>query len=253
MDDLKASGVLGPKGNINSTLLYAPLSVDLPTSGGTLEAASARLHEISVGSLLPVVEGTKLPSDDVLHSRIRNRTMLLDKETGGTTEKSKRASKRPRWALEGKGTGRRAIVSKAVTKRARSSKVDIPPDQRKYEIYEPLAKIWQDYAKQVVGDGNMTQAGDKLLRMDLHGATVEISRSLDPNLVGVAGILIVETANTILVVTRRNKIVTVAKNCAFIRFSVGDIHTFELALPMIPYRASERSARKVKKKHMSMF
>lgn len=252
MDDATPDNALGPTENITAELLYAPLSGDLSTLSNTREASNHRPH-MSVGSLLPVVDGAKLPSDEVLHSRVRNRTMLLDKETGGETEKSKRATKRPRWAIEEKGTGRRPVVSKNAIKRARSSKVDIPHDQRQYEIYEPLAKMWQDYAKRVLGDGNMAQAGDRLLRMDLHGAFVEVSRSLDPGLVGVAGILIVETANTVLVITRRNKLVTVAKSCAFLRFSVGENSSFELALPMIPYRASERSARKIKKRHMSLF
>lgn len=243
---------VGLGGNISTELLYAPLSADLTTSSNNREAATHR-PQMSVGSLLPVVDGAKLPPDEVLHSRVRNRTMLLDKETNCEAEKSKRALKRPRWATEEKRTGRRPVVSNAAIKRARSSKIAIPHDQRRYEIYEPLAKMWQDYAKQVLGDGNMAQAGDRLLRMDLHGACVEVSRSLDPGLVGVAGILIVETANTVLVITRRNKLVTVTKSCAFLRFSVGIKNSFELALPMIPYRASERSARKVKKKHMALF
>lgn len=252
MDDATPDSAMGRGEIVSAELLYAPLGADLATSSNPREATNHR-SQMSVGSLLPVVDGAKLPSDEVLHSRVRNRTMLLDKETNCENEKSKRALKRPRWATEEKRTGKRPIVSKAAIKRARSSKVVIPHEQRQYEIYEPLAKMWQDYAKQVLGDGNMAQAGDRMLRMDLHGASVEVSRSRDPGLVGVAGILIVETANTVLLITRRNKLVTVTKNCAFLRFTVGEKHSFELALPMIPYRASERSARKVKKKHMALF
>lgn len=251
MEGATPDGALGSEENITTELLYAPLSADLHVSHS--REATNELAPMSLGLLLPAVDGSTLPSDEVLHSRVRNRTLLLDKETSCEAEKSKRASKRPRWATEEKGTGRRPKVSKAAIKRARSSKVVVPCDQRRYEIYEPLARMWQDYAKQVLGDGNLSQAGDRLLRMDLHGACVEVSRSLDPGLVGVAGILIVETANTVLVITRRNKLITVSKTCTFLRFAVGDSHSFELALPLVPFRASERSARKVKKRHMSLF
>jgi ribonuclease P protein subunit POP4 len=88
--------------------------------------------------------------------------------------------------------------------------------------------------------------------MDLHGAEVEVVRARDPGLVGLRGILIIETANTILVVTRNNRVVTVAKNVAVVRVDVG-ARSFEIALPLLPYRASERSARKVKKKHLALF
>jgi ribonuclease P protein subunit POP4 len=231
--------------------LYASLATVL--GGGADDGARPRDAALSVGSLLPVPRGVKIPADDVLHGRLRNRTLLLDKETGASSA-APDASKRPRsrWSAEGRGTGSRAIVSREATKRARSSKVVIPKEEQRYEIYEPLAKMWQDYAEKVVGNGSMASAGDRLLRMDLHGAEVEVVRARDPNLVGIRGILILETANTVLVATRRGRVVTVPKNAVVVCLHIG-AGVFEFALPMLPYRASERSARKVKKRHMALF
>lgn len=237
-------------GVLKQDALYEPLAD--AAKGETSNTPASRNAPLSVTSLLPVPPGAAIPSDDTLHSRLRNRTLLLDKEAGvhaGTSApKSKRP--RPRWLTEGKGTGSRPIVSHKSTKRARSVKIVIPKEERKYTIYEPLAKLWSDYATKAVGDGNMATAGDRLLRMDLHGAQVEVVRSLDPGLVGISGILIIETSNTVLVISKSNKLYNVPKNTSIVRFRVGE-SAYELALPLLPYRASERSARKVKKRHFS--
>jgi ribonuclease P protein subunit POP4 len=248
---LRDQRVAKPTAVIREELLYSRLCEHLGNPAPA-RASSGDDAGLSIGSLLPVVHGAPAPPDDVLHGRAANRTMLLDKETGVSTSKAKQVRPRPRWATEGRGVGCRATVSKTSTKRARSSKVNIPAEEQQYDIYEPLSKLWDDYALKVIGDGNMPQAGDRLLRMDLHGARVEITRARDPGLVGVAGILVIESANIVLIVTRKNRLIAVPKDCAFVRIRIGS-QSFEIALPMILYRASERSARKVKKKHLALF
>lgn len=90
--------------------------------------------------------------------------------------------------------------------------------------------------------------GDRLLRMDLHGAVVEVVKATDVGLVGVRGVLVAETANTIILVTEKNRAVTVPKRVAVIRICVAGKRV-EMFLPALCYRASERSARKIKKRH----
>lgn len=132
-----------------------------------------------------------------------------------------------------------------VAKAKSAGKLRIPPSEQKYALYEPLADLWAQYAA-TISKGDSSKLGDKVLRMDLHGSTVEIVRSKDPGLLGKKGILIAETANTILVVLKEDRVITVPKNITVIRFAVGD-SVVELMLPALTYRSSERSARKMKK------
>jgi ribonuclease P protein subunit POP4 len=90
------------------------------------------------------------------------------------------------------------------------------------------------------------------VRLDWHGAVVEVTRARDPGLIGIKGTLIIETANTILVITEGNRVITVPKAAALVAVTIAN-RRFEIALPMLPYRASERSARKFKKKHLALF
>lgn len=236
---------------LNDDALYAPLAQTL--GGDDLPALPpGRAAELRISSLLPAPSGLSLPPDDALHARVRNRTLLLDKETAGRAASGAGSARRrkkapPRWKA---GAG--VSSSRKATRRARGMKVCIPKAQQKYAIYEPLAKLWQGYAKGVVGGSSVANAGDRMLRMDFHGALVEIVRARDPGLVGVAGILVAETAGTIVVVGKMNRAVTVPKNAAIAAVNVGE-RRFEIALPMLPYRSSERSARKLKKKHMELF
>lgn len=88
-----------------------------------------------------------------------------------------------------------------------------------------------------------------MVRMDLHGAYVEVVRARDVGLVGVNGVLVKETANTIVVVTKRDKAITVAKVAAVVRIEVLDLQV-EVFLAGLRYRAAERSARKIKKRYL---
>jgi ribonuclease P protein subunit POP4 len=190
---------------------------------------------------LPVPSGLRAPDDDTLHARVRNRSLLLDSVK---SEKDDRKTHEPKLA--------RRVVSRKSKRKARGGSVVVPEAEWKYDIYEPLAELWRSYADKVITGVDAVSAGDRVLRMDLHGAVVEVVRARDPGLVGLRGILIIETANTVLVVTKKNRVLTVPKNAAIIRVDFGE-KSFEIALPMLPYRASERSARKVKKKHLALF
>lgn len=91
--------------------------------------------------------------------------------------------------------------------------------------------------------------GDRILRMDLHGALVEVLRSRDPGLVAKTGILVAETANTVMLVTKQDRVLTLPKVVCLVAIKVADV-SVELFLPALRFRASERSARKMKKRHL---
>lgn len=249
-----------PEGNaldsvlLSAAKLYATLppelggdALDSTTSLGAAERS--RKGSLSVSSLLPQFPGAAPLRDEVLHERVRNRTLLLDKERSG--DRSSRHAQ-PLGSDLRRLPGAALVFRKAM-KRARSSKVVIPKKEQRYNIYVPLANLWRDYARNVVeGNGDINTIGERIIRMDMHGAEIHVVRAKDPGLVGLCGILILETANTVQIITRKNRLVTVPKSSAVIEIRV-DNRLFEIALPMLPYRASERSARKLKKKHMQVF
>lgn len=202
--------------------LYEPLPQRL---GGT----NARPSSVSLGSILPFPRGANIPAEDALNARVRNRALLLDSDS-----KVKKADTKLKSRKKG---------------RAAAGKVVIPKAEQKYELYVPLMQLWTDYASKLIKDENVTNYGDRVLRMDLHGAPVHVVRSRDPGLVGIKGILVAETANTIIVVTEKDRALTVPKNVAVIRIEFGKI-ALEISLPALQFRASERAARKIKKRHL---
>lgn len=202
--------------------LYEPLPKRL---GGS----NTRPSSVSLGSLLPFPPGAAAPVEEDLNARVRNRALLLDGDVKAKKDDDKVRSRR-------KG-------------RPAAGKVVIPKAEQKYELYIPLMQLWKEYASTVIKDDNMTNYGDRVLRMDLHGAPVEVIRSRDPGLVGVKGILVAETANTIIVVTEKNRALTLPKNVTVVRILFGKV-AVEISLPALQFRASERSARKIKKRHL---
>jgi len=207
-----------------SSGLYEPLPKSL---GGR----NARPVAAALGALLPFPPGARIPAEDSLNSSIRNRALLLDGDVPVKKEKPKNPPRRQR--------------------RAAAGKIVIPREEQKYDLYVPLMKLWQDYAAKLVSKESMHTCADRILRMDLHGAPVEVIRSRDPGLVGVSGILVAETANTIIVVVKEDRALTIPKNVSVISVQFRDI-SVEISLPALQFRASERSARKIKKRHLPM-
>lgn len=75
-------------------------------------------------------------------------------------------------------------------------------------------QLWNEYASKLINDDNVTNYGERVLRMDLHSAPVEVVRSRDSGLVGAKGILIAETANIVIhvVVTEKERAVMLPKH-----------------------------------------
>lgn len=180
-------------------------------------------------SLVPVRPKWK-PRGDSLAIQVEHKALVLDR---GKATPSKVANPKPTKS---------------------SGKLRIPVSEQKYALYVPLAKLWAEYASSIIENipinissaAAASKLGERILRMDLHGAHVEVVRSKDPGLVGKQGILIAETANTILLALKEDRVITVPKSVAVIRFDVGD-KSVEVMLPALTYRSSERSARKMKK------
>jgi ribonuclease P protein subunit POP4 len=85
---------------------------------------------------------------------------------------------------------------------------DIPPEGRKYEIYQPLLELWRGYAREVIGDARPVgrDAASKLCHADFHGAELSVVRSRCVSRVGIEGIVVRDTRFAFEVITRSNEV-----------------------------------------------
>lgn len=84
----------------------------------------------------------------------------------------------------------------------------VPKEARKYEIYEPLHKLWIGYIQEVLGENcaPVTPAtAAKLCSADFHGAELEVVRARCVSRVGLKGIVVKDTKFTFEIVTRKNE------------------------------------------------
>lgn len=229
-----------------------PLYGALPRSlGGT---KVDRAGPVDLSRALPVQSSIR-PSAETLNDAIVHKGISLSKgiqrkpgtSTGDPTQRrsiNDEKNRRQRANVpgirhnprrkRGGGGGRRLVLGK---------------DEQYFSLYEPLRRLWLEYARSLHAQDGGGGFAAKVLKMDLHGAPVRVDRANDPSLVGIQGILIAETANTVLVATKQDKVVTVPKNITVLHVLLDNLQ-IELYLPALAFRASERSARKIKKRHM---
>lgn len=229
--------------------LYEPLP-------SALGGRNTRPIAAAIGNLLPYPEGSNPPPEQEVNNSIRHKVLLLNSDVKrGTSSSATAGSGKSAIANVTDGGNALKNVTGIVSKRSGSKcgrpngkKLVIPQDERKYSIYVPLHNLWKQYASQLRYDDPEAFA-DRVIRMDLHGALITVVRSKDPSLIGKTGIIIAETANTVLIITKENRALTLPKNVCVISLEV-DSYRVEIYLPALAFRPSERSARKIKKKHM---
>lgn len=113
-------------------------------------------------------------------------------------------------------------------KRKRDLKIyEIPKDQRKWDIYVPIHRLWCAYMRSILGlDGekklSITPAGSGpvLASADYHGAIVTMVRSRCVTRVGIRGIVLKDTKYTFEVITEKNEIKTLPKEHSIFRFEI---------------------------------
>ncbi|XP_016066926.1 PREDICTED: ribonuclease P protein subunit p29 [Miniopterus natalensis] len=128
---------------------------------------------------------------------------------------------------------------------------DIKPEQQRYNLFLPLHELWKQYIRDLCNglkpDTQPQTIQAKLLKADLHGAIVSVTKSKCPSYVGVTGILLQETKHVFKIITKEDRLKVIPKlNCVFSMETDGFISyiygsKFQL-------RSSERSAKKFKAK-----
>ncbi|KAK4560947.1 hypothetical protein LTR86_004902 [Recurvomyces mirabilis] len=140
---------------------------------------------------------------------------------------------------------------------------EIPKEQRKYAIYEPLHRMWCEYMRDILGlkegkrafvDAN--SAGPLLVSADYHGALVEVVRSRCGSRVGRSGIVVRDTKFTFEVVTQQNELKILPKEHSIFRFEIpfedaaeGAVQSrplvFEIYGSQFENRAPDRANKKI--------
>uniref|UniRef100_A0A8C8ZWY1 Ribonuclease P protein subunit p29 n=1 Tax=Prolemur simus TaxID=1328070 RepID=A0A8C8ZWY1_PROSS len=128
---------------------------------------------------------------------------------------------------------------------------DIKPEQQRYSLFLPLHELWKQYIRDLCSglkpdtQPQMIQA--KLLKADLHGAIISVTKSKCPSYVGVTGILLQETKHVFKIITREDCLKVIPKlNCVF-AVEIDDFVSYIYG-SKFQLRSSERSAKKFKAK-----
>ncbi|KAF9160563.1 RNase P/RNase MRP complex subunit [Actinomortierella ambigua] len=184
-----------------------------------------------------VVQG--YDKEGTFNTKVKNKVFLLDnpaKDTNAAKEKVKEKKKRDRKA-------------KALNAREkRNLKVyDIPQDARQYIKYLPLHELWKSYMNEIFGGSTPIAFVQKLLKADLHGACITVTRSKCPSYVGQTGIMVQETEQTFQIITEKNALRTIPKQNSIFCIRFGE-NLFTIYGNHYRYRVAQRSAKKFKAK-----
>jgi ribonuclease P protein subunit POP4 len=75
-----------------------------------------------------------------------------------------------------------------------------------YGSYIPLYKLWKSYIHDIISSTPPSAYTTKIIKSDFHGAKMFVSKSKNPSLVGISGIVIKESKNCFYFVTKENKL-----------------------------------------------
>ncbi|KAH7130478.1 ribonuclease-like protein P complex subunit Pop4 [Dendryphion nanum] len=156
----------------------------------------------------------------------------------------------------------------SATKKRQLGLLEIPKEQRKYTIYEPLHNLWLGYLREILGvassEGSQQRwyvhtenAGSMIASADMHGALLEVVRSRCVSRVGLKGIVVRDSQYVFEVITKGDVIKTIPKEHTLFRLEIPppentDIpHTlkplvFELSGDLLQTRAPDRANKKYK-------
>lgn len=137
-----------------------------------------------------------------------------------------------------------------VRERKKMKLFKLEKDQQKYAMFEPMHEMWKEYMREIMMDYKKVTPDnpafqEKLLKADYHGALMTVKKSKCPSYVGVTGILLQETKNTMRLITKENVLKTIPKSSTIFCF---ELEGFEVTIygNNFKVKSSERSHRKFK-------
>lgn len=132
----------------------------------------------------------------------------------------------------------------------------LPTRQIKYEEALPLHSLWKGYMKEHLG----LSAGDQvpevydtgydafsklLVKTDLHGAKMYVTQSKCPTLVGLSGIVVLDTKNVLKLLGKDDRLRTIPKAECVFGMKFGNM-VFTIFGKHLCIRPAERSVKKIK-------
>lgn len=163
----------------------------------------------------------------IFRERVKQRPLLLRPSSPDPTLNAR--SKRQYERLQKAKAKRKSNKPKPLSAKQKRALCiyEIPKEQRKYAIYEPLHRLWCGYAREILGlsEGkrvyvDASSAGPILVSADYHGALVEVTRSRCVSRVGLKGFVVKDTKFTFEVVTGKDELKILPKEHTVFRFEV---------------------------------
>jgi len=172
---------------------------------------------------------------EIINAKLSDKIVLLDnvKEISKTENKIKKSKSKRK--------------SMGVKERKERGFYDIESDSIIYDTFLPLHELWKQYINDLIMEGGPAIVKSRLLKADFHGSIIYVSRSKCPSLIGISGIVLLETANTFKIVTKQNILKVIPKANTIFILQAGN-NEVTLYGNHFCYRAADRAARKFKSK-----
>ncbi|KAG9251884.1 Rof/RNase P-like protein [Emericellopsis atlantica] len=154
--------------------------------------------------------------------KIQHRKLHLRATSPPPSELNSRAARRRKRQAE-KDKKKQKPAPLSAREKRRLGLHDIPREGQKYEIYEPLNKLWHGYINEVLGSDVYTggpNTAAKLASAEFHGAIVKVVRSRCPGRVGIKGVVVRDRKHVLEIVTRKQGVKMVPKEGTTFRVEV---------------------------------
>ncbi|XP_066911530.1 ribonuclease P protein subunit p29-like [Clytia hemisphaerica] len=210
-------------------LYETPLKTEVKTNAQLLEEY---LKENAINSNHSDIEKLK--------ERLRFKPLLLEKSLVGNKDKKKRIGKRKNTKL-----GRVAIKKLNLYK--------ISKDEQKYDTFLPLHNLWKNYVRNLYLHKNgkvMIRAEERVLKIDYHGAKIEVKKCKCESFVGISGIIVKETKNMFEIITQQNELKALPKRETLFEFLIHG-HKISIYGNAIVGRPGERMVKRFKNTYES--
>lgn len=195
----------------------------------------------------------------IYSEKIQYRTLQLKPTSPPPAALNARAA-RHRARQQEKLRGKQRPKPLSARERRKLGLYDIPKEGQKYEIYEPLKKMWMGYALEILGNDIYTGgslAAAKLASAEFHGAEAEVVRSRCPGRVGIKGIVVRDRKFVVELITKKRGLKVIPKEGTTFRVQVcapqqpsddGTAKTFafEVLGDQMMLRSADRANRKFK-------
>ncbi|KAJ2741840.1 RNase P/RNase MRP complex subunit [Coemansia sp. BCRC 34301] len=215
---------------------YTPLPTNMRTrSGAPLDVpldSSLKFANRFVAQSINT-EISDIRAQSTFKDRVEGRQLLLTNSYKEPPEKN------------GKVNGRKRITAK---ERRALGIYDIPADAQKYALFVPLHQLWSQYVGGITGGWTGDQLLGRVMRADMHGALLTVTRARCPNYVGIRGIVAQETKNAFRIITQADRLVTVPKAHCVFTLSLPSGTQCVIYGDQFAFRASDRASRKFKPK-----